>query len=327
MVLHASTILARTPAQVVSYLTQISSKYAKDSVVFALSANAPELSMLVSRLTALSPHHVGCLSAPVPGVALSCSVAAFSRNEAVSFRSTIPGRAEPQVGRWHAFRKKEETTAASLTDIQEDKNGSVKWDDVWDRSVGFDALPEELRALRPESVTSVIYFSDRAPEGVSNSLSVFPRAMQLGLIASSTPFVTGRPVTLFHDNQIYSSGAVGLGLTTSKAPASSVEFPGLICLTPPLVVTRSEGNLVNELDNANPTRLLLNAIRKHGIDDRNSFKEDDFYLGVVEDGQLNQVYHILSGDPSRGTIALQSHAAPPVGAVVQVRPPLFGVVP
>lgn len=35
-------------------------------------------------------------------------------------------------------------------------------------------------------------------------------------------------------------------------------------------------------------------------------------------GQLNQVYHITSGDPSRGSIALESHAAPIEGAVVRV---------
>ena len=34
--------------------------------------------------------------------------------------------------------------------------------------------------------------------------------------------------------------------------------------------------------------------------------------------QLNQIYHIISGDPSRGTIALESDAAPVVGTTVQV---------
>lgn len=34
--------------------------------------------------------------------------------------------------------------------------------------------------------------------------------------------------------------------------------------------------------------------------------------------QLSQVYHIISGDPSRGTIALESHAAPADGTTIQV---------
>ena len=35
--------------------------------------------------------------------------------------------------------------------------------------------------------------------------------------------------------------------------------------------------------------------------------------------QLSQMYHIISGDPSRGTIALESHAAPIEGTKIQAR--------
>ncbi|KAH7915434.1 hypothetical protein BJ138DRAFT_997911 [Hygrophoropsis aurantiaca] len=318
MVLHASTIIARAPSTIVSYLNKISSKHAKDSIVFTLSANSPDLSTLVSQLTALSPSHIGCLTSPTHGDTLSCSIAAFSRNEVTSFRSTIPGRAEPQVGRWHAFREKEAKAATSMIDIEENKDGSIKWEDVWDRNVGPDVLPAELKALSPDTVTSMIYFSDLAPEGLLNSITTFSNATQVGLLASSTPFVTGRPVTLFRDNEIFSSGAVGLCSTTPHPPTVNVDFPSLLCITPPLKITRSEGNLVNTLDDANPTRLLLNAISKHGINSNNPFKEDEFYLGVVDNGQLSEVYRIMSGDPSRGTIALQSPSAPPEGSVVQV---------
>jgi len=64
--------------------------------------------------------------------------------------------------------------------------------------------------------------------------------------------------------------------------------------------------------------LLITAIRKHGIEDKGSFKEDDFYLGAFRGDQLNQVYRIVSGDPSRGTIALESHTAPAAGTTVQL---------
>lgn len=92
---------------------------------------------------------------------------------------------------------------------------------------------------------------------------------------------------------------------------------------------------MNELNNENPSRLLLAAIQKNGTNDKRSFKDDDFYLGALWGDkvnipfrfsnistyfrvQLSQMYHITSGDPSRGTIALESHAAPPEGTVVQV---------
>jgi hypothetical protein len=50
---------------------------------------------------------------------------------------------------------------------------------------------------------------------------------------------------------------------------------------------RSEGNLVNELENGNPSKLLIAAIRKHGIEDKGSFREDDFYLGAFRGDKVS----------------------------------------
>ena len=102
----------------------------------------------------------------------------------------------------------------------------------------------------------------------------------------------------------------------------------------PLGLSRSEGNLVLSLDNKNPSRILLAAIeRGHNFsptDDQSAkllkvMKDDEFFLGVldghsVESGRskIRQVYHITSGDPSRGALALESEAAPSPGTRVQV---------
>lgn len=123
-----------------------------------------------------------------------------------------------------------------------------------------------------------------------------------------------------------------------------------MALTATNKISSSEGNLVNELDHSNPTQLLLAAIRKSGIDLNDAKKlkvhasfegaeseHEKFYLGALRCNevrtlshllcntsvtagiaQLSQVYRIVSGDVSRGTIALESHAAPAVGAQVQV---------
>jgi hypothetical protein len=50
---------------------------------------------------------------------------------------------------------------------------------------------------------------------------------------------------------------------------------------------RSEGNLVNELDDGNPSKLLIAAIRKHGIEENGSFKDDNFYLGAFQDDKVS----------------------------------------
>ena len=46
-------------------------------------------------------------------------------------------------------------------------------------------------------------------------------------------------MTLFHNENVHSSGAVGIALTGNGPPKSNIEFPGLRCITPPLTVSRS----------------------------------------------------------------------------------------
>jgi len=84
--------------------------------------------------------------------------------------------------------------------------------------------------------------------------------------------------------------------------------------------SRSEGNLVNELDNRNPTAILVCAIAESALAGK-AGKDDAFYLGVLRDGELWQIHRIMSGAPSRGTMALESETAPDEGSSVQVSPP------
>jgi hypothetical protein len=48
-------------------------------------------------------------------------------------------------------------------------------------------------------------------------------------------------------------------------------------------------------------------------------KDDEFYLGVLRDGELWQIHHIMSRGPSRGTMALEAEKAPREGTSIQVR--------
>jgi hypothetical protein len=72
---------------------------------------------------------------------------------------------------------------------------------------------------------------------------------------------------------------------------------------------------VHELDGANPSKMLLAAIHKMSS---KPDKEDEFFLGVLHDGHINAVHNIISGDPSRGTMALEADIAPSAGSLVQV---------
>ncbi|KAJ6584799.1 hypothetical protein B0H19DRAFT_1106656 [Mycena capillaripes] len=320
--MHFSTVLARSPAGLLSHISRLSRLYQDHVLLFALSPNAAssDLAQLVQKLTVFSPQTIGCLSAPLPGHyngLLSCSFAMFKPESCFPFRSEISGRTAPQVGRWHSFRQK-----GPQTDVlhEELPSGNVEWGNVWDQSLTNNELPPGLQAVSPGEIGTIIYFSDAAPEGLSNALGRFPGATKLGLFAAPTPFITGRPVTLFKGDKIYESGAVGLALKHPKVDHARVQFLGMKALSSPMVVTQAEGNLVISLDNKNPTQLLLAAIRESGIEfaASDSLKDNnEFSLATLKADEPHQMYNIMSGDPSRGTIALRSMLAPAMGARVQ----------
>ncbi|KAJ7855889.1 hypothetical protein B0H14DRAFT_2753736 [Mycena olivaceomarginata] len=318
--MHFSTVLARSPAGLFSHISRLAALSKDQVLLFALSpgsASSSDLAQLVQKLTALAPRTIGCLSGPLPArYGLSCSFAIFDSNSCFPFRSQIPGRASTQVGRRHSFRQKGPQTDVLDRDVP---SGNIDWGAVWDQNLTNNELPTGLQSLSPDEIASIIYFTDAAPEGLSNALAHFPAATKLGLFAASTPFITGRPVTLFKGDKIYESGAVGLALRHPEAHAR-VQFLGMEPLCEPMLVTQAEGNLVISLNNKNPTQLLLAAIRAAGINfaASDSLKDnDEFALATLRAEDPHQMCTIMSGDPSRGTIALRSLSAPPIGARVQ----------
>ncbi|KAJ7211494.1 hypothetical protein B0H12DRAFT_1033472 [Mycena haematopus] len=325
--MHFSTVLTRSPARLPRLLQKLSRDsgfFVKDHVLlFALwpgNASSSELAELVQNLIALSPRTIGCLSGPLSahdGVA-ACSFALFKPNNCFPFRSEIQGRASPQVGRKHSFRHKGPKIDVLDQDVP---SGKIDWGAVWDQNLTNNELPAGLEALNPDDIGTIIYFTDAAPEGLTNALARFPGATKLGLFAAPTPFITGRPVTLFQGNKIYGTGAVGLALNHPEADAQVV-FRGMEPLCPPMLVSKAEGNLVISLDNKNPTQLLLAAIQAAGVVPRSEsglFEDGDvFALATLRADKPHQMSAIMSGDPSRGTIALRSMSAPPVGSWVQV---------
>ncbi|PBK69330.1 hypothetical protein ARMSODRAFT_1018757 [Armillaria solidipes] len=312
MLVHASTVFSRSSTAILNHISQLAGQYSRHHLLFSLSPNvdALELSQLVQNLTTLSSNVVGCLSAPVSVGMVSCSLAIFDGN-CVPFRSTIPGVPSPQVGRWHSFRKKDKDTPS----FEEEYGEGVDWTDVWSKRTSTLELPDSLQDLQRDSVDALIYFSDAAPEGLRSSFHAnFPAASKLGLVPTSTPFITGRPVTLFQNQRIWDSGAVGVALTNAKNVRSTLDYHGLVSLSSVMTVTEAEGNLVNTLDRRNPTQLLLSAIREHNLAVTSLKTEEEFYL-MTEDTQI--AYTITAGDPSRGTISLNTDQGPGVGSRVR----------
>lgn len=111
---------------------------------------------------------------------------------------------------------------------------------------------------------------------------------QLGILASSTPFVTGRPFTIIQNSSIHSDGAVGFALINSQAQPQSQAGPQLSMadwkpVGIPSVVSRAQGNIILALDDdVPPTRVLVENLEKAKGEILPVNKETEYYLGVVD---------------------------------------------
>ncbi|KIJ54792.1 hypothetical protein M422DRAFT_64026 [Sphaerobolus stellatus SS14] len=307
------TLVSPSSSAILHHLSHLKNINPQEStLLFTLSCNASNVEAIITHLRQTARHTLGCLSAPFPGKRSSnivCSIAYLRSQDCIPFRSEIPGRDPIQVGRWH-------TRAAPIkpSNLPDFSQKASSWA-AFEGTGKAHELPEELRGR--SDFNSVLYFSDNAPEGLIRSLSqpdFSPK--QFGLIASSTPFITGHPYTLFYGDNVCASGAVGVALKTPTAEPT-IAYHGLVPLSSPMRVTKSEGNLIYELDHSNPAQLLIDAIAKS--DNQIRQKDESFFMAdlAAEAPYIGKVYRIMAGGPSRGTLALEGEDAPEAGRTVQ----------
>lgn len=162
MALHTSTIISRRLTDILAHVSRVNLAFPDHIPLFTLSTSPSveqsHLQDLVTRLTTLSPHAVGCLSAPVPSsnealrTSVACSLSIFHKDNASAFRSDIPGKSAPQVGRWHAFRKKDQPDFGIGEEMRADME-NVNWEDVWAKNVDVPPLPSVFKSIPYVSVT------------------------------------------------------------------------------------------------------------------------------------------------------------------------------
>ncbi|KAG8729042.1 hypothetical protein FRC11_009635, partial [Ceratobasidium sp. 423] len=221
------TYIAPTTQSLLRHLGHTSAISVDNINIFALSAHADDLQDAVAHLTAI-PNAIGALTAsPFKGVQLS--IASYPTASCLPFRSTIPGKPQAEVGRIRTYRPPSREEKASETRLDHMlAGGSVDWNDALSESGPLE-LPSDLQRIRGKSsVSAFFYLSDGKPEGLLDSLHrYFPTSSQLGLIGSSTPFITGRPFTLFKGTNIFSDGAVGIALLDQSSPSTTISFDSI----------------------------------------------------------------------------------------------------
>ncbi|ORX82404.1 hypothetical protein K493DRAFT_292355 [Basidiobolus meristosporus CBS 931.73] len=223
---------------------------------------------------------------------------------------------EKSVGRW---KRPSEIKKESMETFDWTKFTSIS------SATNSFALPEGLEEAKKTDSSLILLATDKEPDQLLETLDHhFPTSSKFGLIGSSTPFSTGRPTTLYLNDKVFSGGAVGVVISDStkeiQKPALSLQFPSLRSLGSPMKITRCRGNVILELDEANATQLLLSSLQA----DQSYMisKEVDMYLKIfstedIESSGPAVIHKITSGDPSKGTMSIDTIADLKVGQYVQ----------
>ncbi|KAG8805880.1 hypothetical protein FRC19_007618 [Serendipita sp. 401] len=229
----ARTFLSHSEQSLIKSLENI--KFTPSSTtLIALHAPAPKLQPLFDQISKLPSKNIGCLSAPISSkhpISLSLLNIPSSIEHRV-WRSIIPGTERAQVGRWY-----------SREQIKRERNeGPMESSPDWNSDTARPpALPHALQGFveTKRQISGLLFFTDDAPQGLATSLNhYFPKTAKIGSIASSTPFITGRPFTIFESGSIYSDGAVGVAIAGTKASGIHPNFSSLRPIGIPLLTTR-----------------------------------------------------------------------------------------
>ncbi|GAA99226.1 uncharacterized protein L969DRAFT_93688 [Mixia osmundae IAM 14324] len=303
-----------------------------DALIFALSQNLPSEVMLriLDMLRQAHADALGCLSDPLPASAsaitsgedrlASAAVAIHYPSDgarALRFTSKVPGRPKIALGR--EVKRDVETyvddrshwgrmSRVAVSDLRSAQNTLEQIDGL---------TADDLKTM-----TQTVYFSDDKPEGLLAALDRHcPLAAKSGLIASSTPFVTGRPFTLLKGSQIEQQGAVGVAIVDGEPGTVKLHLRDMANFGGRKRVTQSAGNIILALDDANAAALLLQHIQSFasktdafGNTAEYLNKDKNYYIAVFSESERPPSSHekpiflsrVISGDPKRGAISIDT---------------------
>ncbi|KAI8924886.1 hypothetical protein BC831DRAFT_463288 [Entophlyctis helioformis] len=194
----------------------------------------------------------------------------------------------------------------------------------------WDILPTSLKHRSVPPSLFLMFGDNESHEILQSANSEFPTARLFGLVGARTPFSTGRPFTLFYNDQVMSGGAVGLALSGRGSSQGhhntgmgnetvgyvDLDLNAYEPLTEPIAISRCRGNIILELDGRNATREILQQIEKSKME-----APSDYRLNVVvQDPAVGRtgVFALSGGDLAKGTLAIDMLADLAPGMTVQL---------
>lgn len=201
------------------------------------------LAAIVDRVPTASGHGVSTLTLAPCASLLSCKP--FHLSGAESRRKRLK---EKSVGKWARAQDIEERSLDTADAWEAFKSISIGRNQV---QVPEAALPssllnkgEEERKDGEDVKQEVLVFSDIEVHQFLEALdTAAPKAGKVGLLASSTPFITGKPVTMFWNEKAVQDGVLGVSIVKKKKgdeskSATTVEYPSMSTLGPAMQITR-----------------------------------------------------------------------------------------
>jgi hypothetical protein len=201
---------------------------------FPLSLDGTLAQLLRKTVTDAVGEHCQVASAVVDAVGETAGVSMLVASEdegalLLPFRDQI----DRQISLGRAWKDQASQTASEDWQIPAD----ASWKSILSDVSAFEKASTGL-ALKPHpQMRSAIVVSGTGFSGLDWPSQLLPNARKTGLLASMTPFLTGLPVTMTHEDQMISRGGWALAFPHARAELQ-VAYPNLHKLGEPLLVTK-----------------------------------------------------------------------------------------
>ncbi|KAJ3105009.1 hypothetical protein HDU97_008617 [Phlyctochytrium planicorne] len=166
---------------------------------------------------------------------------------------------------------------------------------------------KELDGVVATERSLTVLFADKdSQEFLAQLDEKLPASSKIGMIGAMTPFATGAPYTLFHNDDFLTGGVSGLQISfKSLAPTVEVQWDGLVAMGETQKITRSRGNVVLAVENGSAAKQLVQQVQMVPSEELSS--DHRLYAKVQsEDNVGDRIYRITSGDPSSGILSLDT---------------------
>lgn len=159
--------------------------------------------------------------------------------------------------------------------------------------------------MESQQPAAFITLSDNEPLELYQYLySKFPSSRKIGLVCTRTPFLNGLKYTLFMNDKIYESGAVGVSISSPINLKICQMYNGFISNSEPFLINSSRGNIIKSFQtegHGHASKTLLDRIWKQP-----SLSSTKLYARINYPGCDGEIFEIIGGDVSKGTLALDA---------------------